>query len=60
MEDKGQQWRQTRNKGEYEYNYDEEQHQGTMLNNRTARMKDNIMKDYEKDDEDKDWVYISF
>ncbi len=60
MEDKGQQWRQTRNKGEYEYNYDEGQQQGTLLNNRTARMKDNIMKDYDKDDEDKDWVYISF
>ena len=41
MEDKGQQWRQTRNKGEYEDNDDEGQQQGTMLNNRTAMMKDN-------------------
>ena len=41
MEDKGQQWRSTRNKGEYEDNDDERQGQGTMLNKRQARMKDN-------------------
>ena len=59
MGDKGQQWHQTRNKGKYEDNDDEGQLQGTMLNKRTAIMRENN-EDNDKDDEVKDWVYISF
>ena len=59
MEDKGQQWHLMRNKGEYEDNDDERQQQGTMLNKRVAGW-GTILKDNDKDNKDKDWVYISF
>ena len=41
MEYKGQQQGYTRNKGKYEDNEDERQWQETMLNMRTAKMRDN-------------------